>query len=281
MMRLRALLATTPEPSRLEAALASAADALVFTLADASTGPTTRAAIRDVLPRVREAGKAAIVVVNHPRTRLLRDDLDAVVSEHLSAVILPHANEPQDVRDIAVGLREFEYGRGIEPGAVAVIPGIGSARGLLRATETARAVPRIAGLLFDGAAYARDVGGRDEAEGHRFAYARGLIVAAAVAADALPLATSPGFGLLQLAHAGFAGALVPDPRALGAAIAAFTPPGHAVERARAVRAAYAAARAEGAWVARLGADVIDAPAARAASRLLEQAGEPPERANSG
>jgi citrate lyase subunit beta/citryl-CoA lyase len=273
-MRLRALLATNPDPERVDAALETAADALVFSLAGATAGPGSRSAVRDALPRVRERGKAAIVTVNHPRTRLLRDDLDAVVCEHLSAVILPHATEPQDVRDIAVGLREFEHARGIEPGTIAVIPVIGSARGLLRAADIARAVPRVAGLLFDAAAYARDIGGRDEDEGHRFAYARGAVVAAAVAAGALPLAASSGFGLLQLAHTGFAGALLPDARALASALAAFTPPAHAVERARAVRAAYAAARAEGAWVARLGGDVIDAPAARAAARLLEQAGEP-------
>jgi citrate lyase subunit beta/citryl-CoA lyase len=274
-MRLRALLTASPAPEALNGAIGSPADALVFSLAEV-TGHAARTAIRNILPRVREHTKAAIVVVNHPRTRLLSDDLEAIVCEHLSAVILPYAAGPQDVRDVAVGLRQFEHARGIEPGAIAIIPAIASARGLLRAAEIASAVPRVAGLLFDNAAYARDIGGREEDDGHRFAYARGAVVAAAVAAGARPLVASPGFGLLQLAHAGFAGALLTDTRAVTAALAAFTPSARAVQRARAVRAAYAAARAEGAWVARLDGAVIDAHAARAAARTLEQAGEPPD-----
>jgi citrate lyase subunit beta/citryl-CoA lyase len=224
-----------------------------------------------LLTQVHGAGKTAAAWVNHPRTRMLRDDLDALVAPALHAILIPHATEPQDVRDAAVLLREFEYTRGIEPGTVAVFPVIDSARGLLRAAEIAQAAPRVGGLVFDGAAYARDIAARDEEHGPRFAHARGLVVAAARAVDGLPLVKTNAFELLQLANMGFAGAILPDEHGAASANAAFSPTAAQVAYAREQLAAYESAKSAGDWVARLGSEVVDAASLRKAKRLLEQA----------
>jgi citrate lyase subunit beta/citryl-CoA lyase len=254
----------------IEAALASAGDAILFPLNDASQPvEALRSAAREVLAAARAAGKAAFVTVNHPRTRLLRADLEAIVLPELSGVFLPHATEPQDVRDLAVLLRELELQRGIEPGDVRVFAVIDTARGLLRAAETAHAVPRMAGLVFDSAAYARDTGARDEERGPRLSYARGQLVAAARAWDILPLIDGAAFDLRQAAHHGFSGAVVEDLQLVAAAIAAFTPPEAARERARRHAAAYEGARTESEWVARTGTEIADAHSARKARQLLD------------
>jgi citrate lyase subunit beta/citryl-CoA lyase len=274
-MRLRSvLLVDGGDGAALEAALAGPADAVAVSLVRESPDQGAhRALARIALDRIREAGKDALALVNHPRTRLLRDDLDALTAPALGGVLLARTGEPQDLRDLAVLLREFEYGRGIEPGAVAAFPVIGTAAGLVRAAEIVRAVPRVAGLVLDPTAYASDVGGRGEEHGPRLAYARGAVVAAARAADALPLIASHGADLLHLSQYGFAGSVLTDPAHAGSANAAFAPSQAEVERARRHLEVYAAARAEGAWVGRSGEELVDASSVRKARQVLAQAGE--------
>jgi citrate lyase subunit beta/citryl-CoA lyase len=269
-MRIRSTVVIPASGEGLEAALESAADAVALTLNDGTraVGALRTAAVA-AIPRIRAAGKLALAIVNHPRTLLLRDDLDAIVGPDLAGVFLPHAREPQDVRDLAVGLREFEYNRGIEPGDIAAFPMIDSAAGLLRASDIAGAAPRVRGLVFHSAGYARDIGGRDEEKGPRLAYARGMLVTATRAHDGMPLTTASGLELLDQSHYGFAGALLSDTIAVGIANTAFTPTPATVERSREEVAAYAAARAEGVWVARLGTQVVDAARARKAQQNLE------------
>lgn len=269
-MRIRSTVLIGASGAALDAALESEADAIAMTLNDARrpVGALRTAAV-NALPRIKAAGKFAIVVVNHPRTELLRDDLDALVSSDLSAVFLPHATEPQDIRDLAVLLREFEYTRGIEPGDVAAFPIIDSAVGLLRSVEIAGAAPRVGGLVFDAAGYAEDIHARHEEHGPRFAYARGMVIAAARAQEGLPLTTVSGLDLLSQAHNGFAGAILPDGRASGAANNVFGPIPTVVERFRAEAEAYDTARSAGAGVARFGTRVVDAHRARTARQRLD------------
>jgi citrate lyase subunit beta / citryl-CoA lyase len=269
-MALRSIVAVGPAGEGLTEAMGSAADAILLTLAtDARPVGALRNTAVEALHRIDAAGKRGFVIVNHPRTQLLRDDLDAVVSPDLKGIFLAHATEPQDIRDTAVLLREFELGRDIEPGAIAVFPIIDSARGLLRAAAIAEAAPRVGGLVFASDAYARDVDARAEAKGPRLAYARGAVIAASRAFDQLPLVIASPTELLDLAQHGFAGAVLPDAKSVAAANAAFAPTQADVERAKAHLAAYDAGRGEGAWVARLGDEIIDAHAARKAHHLIE------------
>jgi citrate lyase subunit beta / citryl-CoA lyase len=272
-MRVRSIVTISPGGAGLDAALASDADALLFTVADAAANSgTMRIAAREGVAKTAAAGKTALVIVNHPRTRLLRDDLDALVAPGLSGVLLPHAIDPQDVRDLAVGLREFEYARQIEPGTVTAFPIIDTARSLLRIHAIADGAPRVAGLAFDGRAFAADISARNEENGPRLALARGEVVAVSRAHEGMPLVCASATEALSLSQYGFAGIVLPDANGVGSANAAFNPTAAEVARARAQIGAYAAARSEGAWVARLGAEVVDAHSVRAAHRVLRQAG---------
>ena len=268
-MRLRSTIFLPPDGAGLDAALESPADAIALGLADSSLEVAAlRAAAREALERIKAAGKKALVAVNHPRTRLLHDDLDAIVTADLAGVLLHHTVEPQDVRDLAVGLREFEHKRGIEPGTVLVYPVIDTARGLIRAVEIVQAAPRVGGLVFGAQHYARDVGARHEEKGPRLAYARGAVVAAARAFDRLPLITSEGLELQHLAQHGFAGAILPSANHAVTANAAFAPIAAAVERAHAHIEAYESARAEGSWVARHGSEMVDISHVRKARQAI-------------
>ncbi|MEP7215341.1 MAG: aldolase/citrate lyase family protein [Anaerolineaceae bacterium] len=269
-MRLRSIALIPAHGAGLDEALASTADAIAFALTDTAVPvQELRRAAADGLARVAGVGKTGIVILNHPRTKLLRDDVDALSGPNLSAVFFPHAVDPQDVRDLAVLLREFELARGIEPGCTTVFPVIDTARGLIRCVEIVQAAPRVGGLVFDARAYAADVGARAEENGPRLAYARGALVAAARAFEKRPLVVSEPLQLPHLAQYGFAGVVLPDARAASLANAAFSPSAHASQLAQHQVDAYEAARSEGAWVARLGSQVVDAHTARKARQSLE------------
>ncbi|HEX6032625.1 MAG TPA: aldolase/citrate lyase family protein, partial [Tepidiformaceae bacterium] len=253
-----------------EQALASAADAILMSVADSRVPAIEqRTRARDAFARIAESGKTPLVMVNYPRTRILRDDVEAVLVPGLAGVFLSHTVQPQDVRDLGALLREFELARGIEPGTITVFPVIDAARGLLRAAEIVDAAPRVGGLVFAAERYAHDVGARHEESGPRLSYARGAVVAAARAFGLLPLVQASSLQLREMAQYGFGGAVLSEPGAAAAANAAFTPPAVDLERAKSVVDAYDAARAEGAWVVRVGEEVIDAPEARKARQSLE------------
>ena len=127
-MPLRSIVSIPASGPGLEDALASQADAVLFTLADDEYPVADlRAAAAEGIAAAAKAGKDALVTVNHPRTRLTRDDIEAVLAPNLKGVLIPHAIEPQDVRDLAVLLREFELKRDIEPGDTHVLPVVDTA----------------------------------------------------------------------------------------------------------------------------------------------------------
>jgi citrate lyase subunit beta/citryl-CoA lyase len=269
-MALRSIIAIEPSGASLEDALASPADTILLTLADARFPlELLRTAAQLSAAKAREAGKRACVTVNHPRTRLTRADLEALVSPDLAGVVIPHCVEPQDVRDVAVLLREFELLGGIEPGSVAIIPQIDSARGLTRAIEIVQAAPRVSALLFHGKRYATDIGARDEEKGERLSYARGAVVAAARAFDKVPLVATNGIELRVMAQYGFAGAVLPEAGFAILANTTFATTEGQASRAHEEIAAYEAARGGEEWVGRIGSDVIDAHTVRKARQRLE------------
>jgi citrate lyase subunit beta/citryl-CoA lyase len=271
-MRLRSLLRATPGDS-LAAALESDADAVLLALTD-ETRPIDelRAAVAEAVEATAQAGKTPLVAVNHPRTQLTRGDLEAITGPRLAGVLLPHCTEPQDVRDTAVLLREFEHTRDIEPGQVTLFPVIDTARGLLRAAESLTAAPRTAGLVLASEPFARDVGARLEESGPRLAYARGSVVAAAAAHEGVALIDGSTLELRDMANYGFAGAVLDDARLVPVANDVFEPTASAIKRARADLEAYES-RPEGSWVARRDGRVVDAPRARQAKRTLDRASD--------
>jgi citrate lyase subunit beta/citryl-CoA lyase len=269
-MRLRSIVSIPASGAGLSEALESQADAILFTLADDLLPvDALRAAAAAGAAQAASLGKIALVTVNHPRTNMLRGDIEAICSAAVKAVLIPHAVEPQDVRDAAVLLREFELQREIEPGATEVFPVVDTARGLLRATEIASAAPRVGGLAFHSRHYAHDVGARDEQRGDRLAYARGQVVAVARAIGGQPLVVADGLESQYLSQYGFGGVILRELRNVPAANAAFTPYDEIRNQHAQALERFEQARIEGLWVARHGERVVDAAVARRARRLAE------------
>ncbi|BBF93068.1 HpcH/HpaI aldolase/citrate lyase family protein [Blastochloris tepida] len=277
-------------PRKLAKALETGADALIIDLED-SVAPDAKAAARAATAGfLREAVPLATrprlyVRANALGSGLIDDDLDAVMAARPDGVMLPKAEHGRDVVHLGAKLAARE--------ALADIPA-GATRILAIATETAAALfglgtyagasDRLAGLAWGGEDLSADLGAEtnhDEAGRWTSPYllARNLCLAGAAAARVLAIDTvfvdvRDEAGLRAEAEAarrdGFAGKMAIHPSQVSVINDVFTPSETAVEEARRVIAAFAAAGDAG--VTTLDGKMLDRPHLLRAKRVLERAG---------
>jgi len=120
------------------------ADALILDLED-SVGPndkeTARALAPDVARRLHERGCEVTVRINRP-WRLAVRDLEAVVTPHVAALILPKVDSAAHVRAISETVAELEMERGMAIGTVKLMLIVETAEGYLDMQAIAAADPR-------------------------------------------------------------------------------------------------------------------------------------------
>jgi citrate lyase subunit beta/citryl-CoA lyase len=162
------------DPSRIEKALASEADAVVLDLEDA-VAPNRKAEARENVARVLRSGptKPVFVRINASNSALADEDLEAVVRTNLAGLRLPKTETAEEVRRVAKALEGSARSVGIQCL-------IESALGLELVFEIARSHSRVAGVSLGETDLAADLGVRDDAG---LLYARSRVVAASRAAS--------------------------------------------------------------------------------------------------
>lgn len=183
---LRTLLFTPGDQPRKLAKVASfGADAIILDLEDAvaaSRKLDARAIVREALPSYAQV--PVVVRVNAFSTGLCLDDLAAVVSPALHAVMLPKTEDPAELRAVDERLAVLESEAGLPPGTIRLIPLIETARGVARLEKIADAAPgRVLTLGFGPGDLTTDLGVDLTREGTEILYARSRLVIAARAAD--------------------------------------------------------------------------------------------------
>lgn len=270
---------------KLAKAFETGADMVIFDLED-SVAPARKALARQMVAEaVRAAPVPVAVRVNPLAGGLIEDDLAAVMPARPAVVVLPKCEAGRDVAHLGARLAVHEAEAGIEDGATRV---------LAIATETAASLfglgsygsagPRLAGLAWGAEDLAAALGAsrrRDAAGAWTDPYrlARTLCLAGAVAAEVAPVDTvftdlRDADGLRADAEAaaadGFVGKLAIHPAQVAVINAAFTPSEAAVDHARRVVAAFAAAPEAG--VVALDGQMLDRPHLVNAERTLARAG---------
>jgi citrate lyase beta subunit len=271
---LRSLLfAPASDEHKLWKALASAADAVVADLEDA-TAPDEKEAARVIVETVfadAEARSARVLRVNAPGSEWFEGDLELADRLELDLLMLPKAT-PLTVA--ALG-----------PGGPPVLAIVESADGLRLAYETA-AAERVFALALGTHDLGAELRTSARSDGLEILYARSKVVADSAAAGRRPPfdtvyldVRDPG-GLeeecLLASTLGFRGKLCIHPGQLEVVNRVFAPSEAELAWARRVLEAYEQGLREGRGAVALDGKMVDMPIVRQAERLLTEARAPSE-----
>lgn len=282
MVRRSLLYCPGDDTGKMETAVRTPADAVVFDLEDAvvpERKADARRAVREMLDRnaERDADRESDLAVRiNPYDRGGADDVAAVVGEAdepPDSVVLPKAERPEAVERLRADLQD----RGGE--TVGIVPLIETARGVVAAEEIA-AEPGVTGVAYGDQDFTADVGATVTADKTESLYARQRLVVAASAAgveafDTVYTEIGDREGLREqtdrIVEWGFDGKLAIHPDQVPVINAAYTPEPAAVEWAETVvdRAEGRDADAAGAFV--VDGQMIDPPLIERARTILERA----------
>ncbi len=254
-------------------------DGIIYDLED-SVAPDrkdeARILVRNALRQVDLYGAERMVRINP--LPMGYEDLQAVVPHNVNMVLVPKAEDPDDLRQIDAFIREILQNGEERP--VHLMPIIETALGVERAFELARAVPSVAAMAIGLEDLTADLGVARTAAGEETFYARTRLVNACKAAGIQPIDSvfsdvDDTEGLAATARRsralGFEGMGCIHPRQIRTILQAFSPTAEEVEKARKIMDAFREAREKGLGVVALGSKMIDPPVVKRAERILQLA----------
>nr|WP_240962705.1 CoA ester lyase [Antrihabitans stalactiti] len=251
-------------PERFAKAASSGADEVVIDLEDA-VGPDHKPAARRAVADWLDESGQAWVRINAHSTTWYADDIAAIVkSPGLRGIIVPKAENPTRLANLAQRLRT---GRGL----VALVE---SALGIHNAHQLA-AVAGVEELAFGSIDFAVDIDATEGDDSMLLARST-LVLASRVAGLPAPIdgvtvaardTTAVAAAAQHARHLGFGGKLCIHPAQLAPAAAAFLPTDSDIAWAREV----VATTADDSGAVRLGNNMIDAPVIARARRILTRA----------
>jgi citrate lyase subunit beta/citryl-CoA lyase len=265
----------------LQRAAQSGADVLIQELED-FTPPPLRPKARSLAPELyaswRAAGAVVAVRVN-PLEQDGLDDLAAVMRGRPDIVALPKVAEPHHVARLEAEVSRFERDYGIPEGSTALLPNIELARGLVQTGAIAAVSRRTVGCLLASEDLAADLGAERGRDGLELAYCRQRFIvecrAANVVAVDCPYTFSDAEGVEREARwarrLGYVAKSLVDPAHAAIINGVLTPDEDELGRARAIVAAFEAARQRGGGRVELDGALVEMPAYSNAKRLIARA----------
>lgn len=155
-------------PRRVEKALSLDADVVILDLEDAvavAEKVKTRDIVRETLALPRDV--AVIVRVNAYDTPYCYGDICAVVCPELDGIMLPKLESVADLKSVEWLIENLERERGMDIGAIDLIPIIETAKGQANLRDMVQCGSRVKRFAFGAGDYTRDLGmdwTKDEAE---------------------------------------------------------------------------------------------------------------------
>ncbi len=244
---------------------------------DVSNVPTNKAAgarsaVAAAIEPLARKGKQVFVHVNPIATGMSRDDIDAVITTHLSGISVGHVESSHDVFDYGSIIKEMEEKRGIPTGHIKVIPWLETARGIARAFEICGSSPRVTAVVFGGETFIRTMSVPDSSE-PALSFAWSSVAVAANASDIVSFDGPSTNANLDIAissasRSGLSGKLALSPGQIEPINKAFSPSDADINRARQVVAAYEEAERKDTAGAYVNGELADISAVRRARRLI-------------
>ncbi len=273
------LFAPGNHPRKVEKVFSAGADVVILDLEDAvavAEKESTRATVVAAMKAPRTA--LGYVRVNSFETRWCMGDLEAVIGPWLDGVVLPKAENAEQLRTVSERISECERRAGMKPGSLDLMPIVETARGIEAAGAIAAAGPRVRRLAFGGGDYTNDLDLTWTPEEHELAYARARLTHGSRIAGIEPPIDTVVIQVRDIERfrrsaangrrMGFSGKLCIHPDQVPPCNEAFTPTRAEVEHARAVISAFQHAEARGSASIQLDGHFIDYPIVYKAQRVL-------------
>ena len=284
------LFAPGSRPELLAKAQLGDADAMIFDLEDSvplNAKDEARKNIADALAAGLK--KPMFLRISNPRAGDFLADLQVLANAsslvNVAGVVLPKADDADDIQAVAKALKDVEAKHNMQEGTLSVLPLIETCLGLRNGFEIAKASPRVIGMALASAEqgdFMVDLGGRWTPRSLALAYPRSKLVVDARAAGVQWLVDGVFMNLkdtdmlreecLIARELGFVGKMAIHPTQVDVMHTVFSPSELEVAYARGLIAAFRDGEARGVGAVKFEGMMVDYANVRLAERTLALAG---------
>lgn len=284
------LFAPGSRPELLAKAQLGDADAMIFDLEDSvplNAKDEARKNIADALAAGLK--KPMFLRISNPRAGDFMADLQVMANAsslvNVAGVVLPKADDADDIQAVAKALKDVEAKHNMQEGTLSVLPLIETCLGLRNGFDIAKASPRVIGMALASAEqgdFMVDLGGRWTARSLALAYPRSKLVVDARAAGVQWLVDGVFMNLkdtdmlreecLIARELGFVGKMAIHPTQVDVMHTVFSPSELEVAYARGLIAAFREGEARGVGAVKFEGMMVDYANVRLAERTLALAG---------
>ena len=284
------LFAPGSRPELLAKAQLGDADAMIFDLEDSvplNAKDEARKNIADALAAGLK--KPMFLRISNPRAGDFLADLkvlaDAGSLVNVAGIVLPKADDADDIQAVAKALKDVEAKHSIQEGTLSILPLIETCLGLRNGFDIAKASPRVIGMALASAEqgdFMVDLGGRWTPRSLALAYPRSKLVVDARAAGVQWLVDGVFMNLkdtdmlreecLIARELGFVGKMAIHPTQVDVMHTVFSPSELEVAYARGLIAAFREGEARGVGAVKYEGMMVDYANVRLAERTLALAG---------
>ena len=259
------------------------ADAVIFDLEDAvspSEKDAARILVRNTMRYMDFRGCEIIVRINSIDTSYWKRDLDQILPQQPSLILLPKTGSAADVQEADAYISQTEEKLGMAPNTVGLMPLIETAMGVENAFQIASASKRVKALFLGAEDLTADLQCKRTKEGREIEYARTRLVVAARAAGVEVYDTpfsdvNDDEGIVTDAMyaktLGFSGKASISPRHVDVINSVFSPTEKEIDYAYEVMEAIELAKRQGKGAIALHGKMIDAPIVARAQRTIDMA----------
>jgi citrate lyase subunit beta/citryl-CoA lyase len=281
------LFAPGSRPELLAKAQLGNADAMIFDLEDSVPLNAKDEARQNISAALSQGLKKPMYLrISNPRAGDFMADLSVLLSGmgNVTGIVLPKADDAQDVKTVAKGLSQIEAQTGVPDGSLAILPLIETCLGLRNAFDIARASPRVSGMSLASAEqgdFMVDLGGRWTPRSLALSYPRSKLVVDARAAGVQWLVDGVFMNLkdtdalreecLIARELGFIGKMAIHPTQVDVMHEVFSPSQAEIDYARGLLAAFREGEARGVGAVKYEGMMVDYANVRLAERTLSLA----------
>ncbi|MCI0550560.1 MAG: CoA ester lyase [Anaerolineae bacterium] len=268
---------------KIEKATTLGVDSICMDMEDgvaANKKAVARAVIAQAMKELDFGNSERCIRINSIGSGLEKRDLVAALATNPDSIVVPKIETADQVKWVSEHIESYELSSNLSIGAIRLLIGVETAKGILNLKEIAEADKRLEAIIFGAEDYAASVGATRTKEATEVLYARSALVTACAANDlqaidmvyidfrdleGLRVEAEQGAGL------GFSGKQVIHPNQVVPVQEAFTPSDEAIEYAKRVVESFEASQKEGKGAYALDGKMIDMPLLKNAQKVLDRA----------